>query len=197
VTSARRLFAVALLLDVVGAGAALLISTRPWQTITVARPRPLADITEQLSGRSLDPALLGATLVALAGVVAVLATKGIARRIVGVLLALSGVLLGWRALTNADRISHSRAIDIVTSRRGNVGISPQSATHIDLHSSWPVLTVVAAVLVVLAGGLVAVFGGRWSAMSARYEAPSAKPVVGDEAMWSALDRGDDPTTRTD
>lgn len=193
----RRLFALALLLDIVGSSAALLISTRPWQTIVVDRARPLADVTVQISGRSLDPAILGATLVALAGVVAVLATRGIARQSVGVLVALAAVLLGWRALTNAHKVSHSRAINLVTARRGSVGISANSTARIDLHQAWPILTVASAAVALVAGLLVALFGGRWSSMSSRYEAPTSKPVASEEAMWTALDRGDDPTIRTE
>ena len=195
--SARRLFAFALLLDIVGAGAALLISSRPWQSVTVDRPRPLADVTLQITGRRLDGALLGATLVALAGVVAVLATKAVSRRVVGVLIALSGGLLCWRAATGDRAVSHPRALDLVTASKGSVGITASSVTHVVTHPVWPALTVLSAVLVMAAGVLVCAFGSGWSAMSSRYEAPNARPVGGDEAMWTALDRGVDPTTRTE
>jgi uncharacterized membrane protein (TIGR02234 family) len=196
-TPARRLFAAALLLDVLGAGAALLITTRTWQTIHVTRPRPLADLDVSIDGRGLDGALLGAVLVALAGVVAVLATKGVARQVVGGLIAAAGVLLGWRAVANLAAVGRTRALELVTSRKGSVGITSASATRVTTHPSWPVLTVVAAVLVIGAGVLVAAFGRRWSSMSTRYEAPTSKPAAGDEAMWTALDRGDDPTSRTE
>jgi uncharacterized membrane protein (TIGR02234 family) len=196
-TAARRLFALALLLDVLGGGAALLFSSRPWQTITVARPRPLESITVQISGRSLDGALLGATLVALAGVVAVLATRGVVRQGVGLLVALSGILLGWRAIASSAAVSHSRALDLVTARRGGVGIDPGSAAIVDTHPIWPVLTVLSAAVVLAAGTVIAIFGARWSAMSSRYDAPTGAQVAGDEAMWTALDRGDDPTSRAE
>ncbi len=193
----RRLFALALLLDVVGAGGALLISTRAWQGITVYRQPPLANVEIEVSGRALDGAILGAILVALAGVVAVLATRGVARRLVGVFIALSGLLLGWRALGAIAAVGHSRAIELATDRKGGVGISSTSVVHIETHPVWAVLTVICALLILASGVLVAVYGERWSTMSARYEAPSNQPIAGDEAMWRALDRGDDPTATTD
>jgi uncharacterized membrane protein (TIGR02234 family) len=193
----RRLFSLALLLDVLGAGGALLISTRPWQSIVLDRARPLADVGVQISGRSLDPAILGATLVALAGVVAVLATRGLARRAVGLFIALAALLLAWRAIAASKNVSHSRAISLVTDRRGGVGVGPNSVVHITAHPIWPILTVVAAMLALIAGALVMIFGGRWSSMSARYEAPSSNTPQTDEGMWTALDRGDDPTVRTE
>jgi uncharacterized membrane protein (TIGR02234 family) len=193
----RRLFALALLLDLIGAGAAVLITSRPWQTITVDRARPLGDVSVEITGRSLDGALLGLTLIALAGVVAVLATKGIVRRVIGALIALAGALLAVRALANLSAVGPVRARELVTSRKGSVGITNASITHVTTHPSWPVLAVIAAVLIVVSGVLVVIFGGRWSSMSSRYEAPSAHVAAGDEAMWTALDRGDDPTIRTE
>jgi uncharacterized membrane protein (TIGR02234 family) len=57
--------------------------------------------------------------------------------------------------------------------------------------------------VIVAGVLVALRGHRWGAMSAKYQPPSARTMTDEDAarararadasMWSALDRGDDPT----
>src|SRR5579875_3882920 len=99
----RRLapFALALLLDLVGAGGALLLATRDWQTITTPRPSPLHADVLHITGRTVDTAPTALALVALAGVVAVLATRGIVRRVVGVVLALAGVGLVWRAIASS------------------------------------------------------------------------------------------------
>jgi uncharacterized membrane protein (TIGR02234 family) len=64
-----------------------------------------------------------------------------------------------------------------------------------------VLSAVGGVLVLTAGVLVAWHGGRWGAMSARYERPAGAGVEdaersrarADAALWTALERGDDPT----
>jgi hypothetical protein len=46
-----------------------------------------------------------------------------------------------------------------------------------------------------------VWGHRWAALSGRYEAPDggaeADRERSDATMWTALDRGDDPTARTE
>jgi uncharacterized membrane protein (TIGR02234 family) len=90
------------------------------------------------------------------------------------------------------------------------GIQLGSAVpHVSVHSGWAVLSCLCGVLVLLAGALVAWRGHRWGAMSAKYEAPvgEGQPAArfesaedaersrlrADASMWSALDRGDDPT----
>ena len=61
---------------------------------------------------------------------------------------------------------------------------------------WPVLAVLCGALVLASGLLVAWRGHRWRALSVRYEARpdrEADPARVAGSMWSALDRGDDPT----
>jgi uncharacterized membrane protein (TIGR02234 family) len=188
-------FAVALLLDLIGAGGALLVSTRAWQTVTTPQPAPRHDDVLDLSGRTVDAAPTALALVALAGVVAVLATRGIARRIVGGVLALAGAGLVWRAIACSSAVSAQRARSLVSERHRTVevsGVVPQIATH----GAWPVLTLVGGVLVAAAGGLIAWRGHCWQAMSARYEAPPTAELDDTRAaatLWTALDRGEDPT----
>ena len=188
-------FATALLLDLVGAGGALLVSIQHWQTITTPRPAPLRDDVLQLTGRTVDSASTALALVALAGVVAVLATRGVVRRGVGVVVGLAGVGLLWRALAAASAVGPSRARSLVTEHHRTVDASrvvPQVATH----PLWPALSVVCGVLVAVAGALVAWRGHRWQVMSARYDAPTdpdQQRARAATALWTALDRGDDPT----
>jgi uncharacterized membrane protein (TIGR02234 family) len=192
------MFAIALATDLVGGAAALLLAGRSWQSVVVPRQPPLADDVVRLSGRTLDAAVTGLALVALAGIVAVLATRGLARQIVGVLIALSGLLLGWRAIGDIDRVSASRALSLVTGARGSVGVDSSSVAQVTTQPAWPMLTAGAAALIVAAGALVASLGAGWSSMSSRYDAPApaSRPQgpQADEAIWSALDRGTDPTT---
>ena len=80
-----------------------------------------------------------------------------------------------------------------------------ASPQVSVHPVWGVLSAVCGLLVVLAGVLVAWRGQRWRAMSARYDRPQvadAAPSAEDEerarqranaALWTALDRGDDPT----
>ena len=190
----RALFAAALVLDLVGAGGALLMSTRPWQTVVTLRPRPLADTVLHVSGRTIDGAPTALAVVAVAGLVAVLATRGVARRAVGVLLAASGFGLIWRSAHGAHSISMSRAQSLVASK--HPGIAQASGTHVDVHVQWPVLCSIAGAMVAIAGVLVAVRGHRWSAMSSRYESPAGADdrARADATMWAAIERGEDPTS---
>jgi uncharacterized membrane protein (TIGR02234 family) len=188
-------FALALVLDLVGAGGALLVAPRHWQTISTARRAPLGDLVVQVTGRNVDAAPTALALVALAGVVAVLATRGIVRRVVGGVLALSGVALVWRAIASAGAVSTGRARTLVADKRASADLTdvvPQVTTH----GVWPALTVVCGLLVLAAGALIAWRGHRWQVMSARYEAPAdpqQQQTKAATALWTALDNGDDPT----
>jgi uncharacterized membrane protein (TIGR02234 family) len=189
------LFALALLLDVIGGGAVLLISARAWQTITTPRPAPLHDDVLRVSGRTVDAAPTALALVALAGVVAVLATRGVLRRVVGGVIALAGVGLLWRAVVSWGAVSISRARALVSDRHATVDVS-RVVPHVATHSVWPALTLACGVLVTLCGALVAWQGHTWSVMSARYEPASAAtsdPGKAAATLWGALDRGEDPT----
>ncbi|MGH8859695.1 MAG: Trp biosynthesis-associated membrane protein [Jatrophihabitantaceae bacterium] len=191
----RAELAAALAAQAIGAGLVLLLATREWQTITTARPRPFADDVLGVSGRTLDGAPTAFALVALAGVVAVIATKGIVRRVIGALVALSGAGIGWRCLAALPALHTDRARALVQGEHPQVS----GVQHVATHSVWGVLSVVAAVLVVAAGALIAVRGGRWAGLSSRYERSGVDPeqarARSDAALWSALESGDDPTAR--
>lgn len=145
------------------------------------------------TGGDLSPALTPVALAGLAGVVAVLATQGVGRRLVGALVALCGAgaaVATWTALRGANVtgwLSEQNALRGVTD-------VPWEVVPV-----WPVVAAAGAVLMV-AGGVVAIVRGPgWAGMSARYERDSAQgaqaQVKDDKALWDALDRGDDPTDR--
>ena len=175
----RAEYALALLLDLLGGAGALLIAGRAWQRVVTPRARPLADDVLPLSGHTLDSAATALGLVALAGVVAVLATRGLTRRVLG-------------------------ARSLVQAKHSGVGVDPAVVPQVSVHAQWPVLSSLCGLLVLLGGLLVAARGNGWGAMSARYEAPSARPLSAEEvaavraradaSMWTALDRGADPTS---
>ena len=191
----HALFAVALLLDLLGSGAALLVASHAWQTITAERGSPFPSVTKHVTGRTIDAAPTALALVALAGVVAVLATRGLVRRIVGGVIALAGVGLIWRAIQSGDAVSPERADSLVGFPHFDIGFPPVP-THIDAPVVWPALTAVCGVLIVVAGALIAWRGHQWQVMSARYEAQPTEevdPAKRAATLWSKLDRGEDPT----
>jgi uncharacterized membrane protein (TIGR02234 family) len=197
VTRVRAWFAVALIADLLGATGVLLLVGRTWQRVTVPRAAPLPPALVDLSGRDLQAVIAAFALIALAGVVAVAATRGLARRVVGAVLVVSGAVIGWRAITALSAISAAQARASVPS---GVGIDQSSQPRIAIVAQWPLLTIGCAVLIALAGVMTVVFAARWSAMATRYEAPTAaarrEGPATDIALWTALDRGEDPTTRT-
>lgn len=196
--NARVQFGLALALQLVGAGAALLISAREWQTIRTPREGLPVDVLG-ISGRTLDNAPLALALVGLAGVVAILATQGMLRRTIGALVGLAGIGLCWRSATSIGAVSGARARTLVRDKHPRVTFSDAVAPHISTHAVWGVLSIVCGAVIVAAGLLIAVRGGRWAAMSARYERPAAEPdperdrLLADRSLWNALDRGEDPT----
>lgn len=207
--SARARFGAALGLLVLGGAGALLASGRAWQTVTAPRPRPFADAVVEVSGRTLEPAVAALGVVALAGVVAVLATRGLARRIVGGLLAAAAIGLAWAAIAGMQSVSAARARSLVADARTAAGLDSTRAPHVAVHAVWPVLVLVCALVVLLGGVAIAAWGHRGMALSSRYEAPSGSsssaPEAGQPArsdadaqrssttLWNDLDRGHDPT----
>lgn len=198
----RGEYGLALLILLIGAAGALLISTRTWQTVTTARPRPFRDDVLHLNGRTVDAAPTAVALVALAGVIAVIATRGLMRRVIGAVIALAGVLLIWRSLAGLSAVGAARARSLVEDRHPGVEVG-SVVPHVSAGSAWAVVSAVCGALVIVAGLLVALRGHRWGAMSAKYEPPAAREMTDEDAardraradasLWTALDRGDDPT----
>jgi uncharacterized membrane protein (TIGR02234 family) len=193
----RLSLALAIIADLLGAAGVLLFAGRDWQRVVVSRVRPLPDAVANLDGHNLHGAITAFALIALAGVVAVAATRGWGRRLVGLALIAAGAIIGWYAIAGTAAVSADRARSSVAS---GVGIDASSVPHVTVHAVWPALTAASAALIVLAGALTVLKAHQWSALASRYEAPTdaarAERGSADIAMWSALDRGDDPTTRT-
>jgi uncharacterized membrane protein (TIGR02234 family) len=190
-TPGRRL-AATVLLCVAGAGLAVYAVTRTWSEIVTARPG-LSSLRDVRTGADLEPWVIGLALVALAGAGALLATRGLARRLLGGLLALAGLGVA------AGAIAGRAGLDV-----GSAGASA---------AVWPVICVLGGLLIVLGGLSAARNGHEWPAMGARYERGAAASVtdadvdqradtqradtqrIDTRAAWDALDRGDDPTAR--
>ena len=174
-TSRREMIAV-LAVVLVGAALVLLAGTQPWASV------PGADVTEPtsveaaLKGSAISPGARALGLVGLAGIVALLATRRMGRRVVGVLLALAGLA--------------TCALSLFWSVDPPALLGDASATVDRTFWSW--VSVAGGVLVLLGGVLAAIRSSRWPAMGSRYDAP-ARTKSKDEDPWAALDRGEDPT----
>lgn len=109
----------------------------------------------------------GLALVALAGAGGTVAVGGWARRAVGGLVTLAGLLGGWQA---------------IAANGGGIG-------------RWTAL--LGAALLVAAGFLVIRLAGRLPTLGARYRSANARTGSGDpdKDMWDGLTEGRDPTIR--
>ncbi len=162
-------------------------------------------VTITASGSSVVPELVPVALVALAGLGAALATHGVLRRIVGVVLLIGGALIAVRCALALGAAPASLVQDLPRPA------DPVGAARL---SPWgPLLGVAGGLLIAVAGGLI-VAGRGARRMSARYEAPGSSPAAsgadraGDggratdvgqstEDWWKALDAGSDPTEGPD
>jgi hypothetical protein len=178
VTSPRRELTTAVVACALGAVLSLWVAGRPWR-VSAGRSIPLPG--DAMTGTELLPWLPAVALVGLAGAGAVLAVRGRARAVLGLLLGLAGLLLAAGAVYGM-------------------------ATANQRYLAFPLLLGLGGLLVAYAGGRTLRRGASWPRLGSRYERPVAEPVEyversgpsrSDVAMWDALDRGEDPTAHGD
>jgi uncharacterized membrane protein (TIGR02234 family) len=186
----RREYGLALLAGAVGAGLILLAVRQRWAQAVFTPPKPLAPQVVDVSGADLVPLAGALAVAALAGLAAVIATRGVVRRGAGVLLALFGAGAGaavTTAVTAASVLSvaashagspESAAVSGAagSTTSGSSGGAPVVVTGTVGHAvmtgtPWRVAVLAGALLVFLAGLATAARGARWPVMSARYDLP--------------------------
>jgi hypothetical protein len=178
--SGRRELTVAVVGTAIGAGLVLFAASRVWLAAVELRPTPLPPEEITRTGGSLVPVLPALGLVALACAGGLVATGGLARRLVGLVLGVAAILMV------------ARVVPVLASR--------------DVAVGWPIASLLGAALVGAAGTAAVMRGGGWAVMGSRYgrtpmgrsRTPAARsgPVeaaASETALWDALDRGDDPT----
>jgi uncharacterized membrane protein (TIGR02234 family) len=222
--AAARELIVTLVVGAVGAGLVFLATRQGWAHVRTIPPKPLPASDVTVTGAQLVPYADALVLAALGTLAAVLASRGLPRRITGAALAALGVVLAATAFT----VSAAGAISAA-----NAGVSPAAAgagsvtdgsnsapsavpnvagaaPHVTFAAGgWQALLVVGAIAMVGAGVAV-IWRARWLAvMSSRYDSPvpDARHGAADQAratgrgsdsasIWEALSRGDDPTVLT-
>jgi uncharacterized membrane protein (TIGR02234 family) len=188
----RRSLGLACLLLLAGAGTAWVSGSLTWFSVevpTAARGTVAASAT----GAQIQPTVTAVAAVLLAAVAATVALSGIARRVLGVLVALAGVAAGWT--TVARVATPPTPAELVSARAGlNTGGQPVGTSPVTT-TAGPWVAVGAAVLAVAAGVLLVVRERRMARLGARYAAPgsAAAPSDPDRAAWEQLDDGGDPT----
>jgi len=212
VRPARREYLGTLLLGAAGAAVVLIAVRQDWARVLTVQPHPLPASTAVVRGQDLLPAAGALGLAALAGLAALVATRRLARRLTGGLLAAFGVAIivalsmpvtdaqvrgaVTGAAGTASSVPGGSTVDNGTTPGGGVaGISV--ASHVTMAAfPWRWVAVAGAVLVVAAGLLAAWRGARWPVMSSRYGRPAGRPPspgTDPAALWEALSQGIDPT----
>ncbi len=201
----RRRPAVLALLIVAGAAAAVLAGSLTWW-----RQQHLdalaGSITTTATGSQTDALLVPAALVGLAGFGAALATTGLLRRLVGLLLLLGGGVTAVLAVIGAI----SAPARLLTSL-------PRPAESSSASTAQPIgaaLGTLGGLLIAVSGILLVVGYGARRALGSRYDAPTSRRSTAAEPIepapsgrgkdpaadadasaqwWKALDAGLDPT----
>ncbi|GAB3461426.1 Trp biosynthesis-associated membrane protein [Streptomonospora sediminis] len=185
----RAEYAAVLIALAAGAGALAGASGRTWARAEIALGGSLAPAPVALTGDDTAPGAFAMGLAGLAALAAVLATRGLARRVLGGIVALFGIIGAagvWRG-TRPQALADAAA-DRSTAH-GEV-----EALH--LAAAWPALAAAGAVLMVAAGAYTLLRGAAWPGMGSRYDRHSAPGAAdsGDPAeLWKSLSSGADPT----
>lgn len=193
------------------AGVLLTASGLDWLQASIQVEPPLPDVRKTFTGGEVVDALAGFGILVGAAGLALIATKRVGRMVVAAVLIVVGLLtllaVGFFIYDAGREDAWSWAQDYAT-----VGSSvfPDS----ELSPAPAVVALLGGLIAVVVGIFTAVTGRRWPVMGARYErrGPSAAvspssppssrspassvdrtPESQEAAMWSALERGEDPT----
>lgn len=193
-----RGYAAAVVVGLLSAGIVAFAVARPWVRAHAVVPR-VATIDTSISGGDLVPLAGALGFVLLAAFGAVIATRGMARRIVGGAIVVASILV----LASALRPGGSQAaVQAALSAKGWAGGSYSAPATL-----WRLLTGIAALGCTVSGLAVAAVGHRWPTMGARYDGASARASADAQAavpadqsaqptdaeIWREIDRGIDPT----
>jgi uncharacterized membrane protein (TIGR02234 family) len=195
--SGRRELPVVLLCGAAGAGLVLLGTRQHIARVVVTAPHPLPVTITPVSAQDLLPAASALAIAALASMAAVLATRGLLRRITGLVTAALGVGVAFTAaasLKAADVLTAAGHANLSPANGAGGGIAPGSTTagtdggtaagslagfpaHVEFAgSAWRALILAGAALIIIAGCAIIARAGRLPAMSSRYER-TARPSV--------------------
>lgn len=154
-------------------------------------------VSTSASGSQMRPELVPLALAALAGLGAALATRGIARRIVGAGIAAAGALVAVRAVLAL----FSPPLETL----GNLS-RPAVPTGPAVTPVWPPLLAVVGGSLLLAAGVVLIIarsgrglGSRFERSSGRRPAPAEPGFAAEVAatdLWNSLSADTDPTADT-
>ena len=186
-------YAVTILVGLAASGLSALAVARPWARATTS-VRGLPPIEASVDGADVAPVAAALAVVCLAGFGAVIATRGWARRAIGVVIVACAVVVV--AVAVVPESTTGLLEDALSARGWTGGGYEQSVT------AWRIAAAASGVVVIAAGAIVTRFAGDWATMGTRYDSPAegrrasqqtTDEPMSDAAIWRALDDGGDPT----
>jgi uncharacterized membrane protein (TIGR02234 family) len=192
--SPRAELTAVLLLGAAGAGLVFLATRQGWAEVRTNVPAPLPDSVVTVTGQSLVPFAGALAFAALATLGAVLATRRLARRVCGVLLAAlgAGIAAAVAGGVSAPAALAAAATSTSPASGSGAGTSAGSVTegsaqggsavpqvagfhpHAVLAAGgWQALAITGTLAIMAAGVLIAWRAARLPVMSSRYEAPGS------------------------
>jgi len=185
--AARRSYTAAVGSLAAGGAVALAVAQANWVTTASAG----VGFSTSFTGSELAPAMVACALASMAGAVAVVATKGLVRRLIGVVLAVVAVVIvaaPLRVLVDPTGASTS-SLSLVA---GGATAAARPATA---AWWWCLLAAAGGVTALCGAALTVLRGSGWPVMAARFESPAGGRARGSAAVdaWTQLDRGQDPT----
>lgn len=194
-----RGYAVTLVVGMPAATGVVVGLARPWIAASAIQPG-LPDLETTVTGAEVAPLAGALGFVMLAAFGAVVATRGVIRRALGVLIVVCAVVVAVSTLVLPDGTDQ---VETGLSAIGWAGGPYETSTR-----PWRWVTLAAAVLCAVAGAAIAGVGHRWATMGSRYDAPTSKegsaPSAGSVAgedmseadVWREIDEGRDPTQQS-
>jgi uncharacterized membrane protein (TIGR02234 family) len=170
-------------LELVSSVLVLIALSRTWVTATYSETG-FPSVSLSLSANQLDPSTNGIALAAIASALGAIATRGVFRRIVGVVIALLGcgvVFTTFSFINNLDQL-------VGLQFEQAIGREVSGWTAETSSLAWPVAT---AGFVVAMCGLVIALKSFDGGMSKRYERTAERKS--ELTPWQAMDQGIDPT----
>ncbi len=176
-TSSARGYAATLIALTLAGAAAIWSLSQPWATAQTSNG--FNETTLEISGSALYPVGLACAWIALASVVAVIATSGVVRQVFGVVILFAAAGIGAASLLFL-------LLGEVVSTTSTPTAEAVSAAR---TGSWWAVALLAALVIAACGVTTMIFGSRWRRLSARQDGQTRAPA----SDWEALDQGEDPT----
>jgi uncharacterized membrane protein (TIGR02234 family) len=204
----RRELALLMLGGAAGAGLVLLATRQRFARVEITPVHPLAVTVTPVSGQDLLPAVAALAVAALASLAAVLATRGVLRRITGVVTAGLGIGIAVAAMGSisaaavraapgqASLSPGSGAGGGTTAGSTTAGNDPGQGTgslsgfpsHVFITANgWRALIFIGAAIMLAAGVAVILRAGQLPVMSSRYERAARSP-----RSWQPAEPEQDP-----